>query len=393
MSNSFPKVSHDGKWIVWVKSKNGQLMRPDSRLWIVPFEGGEAREMRCNTNKMNSWHSFSPNSRWMVFSSKVNRPYTQMFLTHIDADGKDTPPILIPNSTADNRAVNLPEFLNGSQDVLRTIHVPAVDHHAPYQLGLNLAEDGKYLKATEQFKLALKEDPTFTRAYVGLGQAYVRLGRLEEALQTCEKGLQANPWSPELLNLIATVLYDSNRREEAIRYFEKGLELDQTGSVLANLLRAVLQMDDLERKLHYLTYAIDTEPRILNHRRVIARVLVEHRRSAEAIPHLNTLLHVDDKDWESKISLAWALATTRDSKIRDGARAVGIAREAVAETRNQEPAALAALAAAMAEAGQVSEALELAQKAQRMPSRTQSRLVMDLPLQIQAYRAGKPYRE
>jgi len=196
-----------------------------------------------------------------------------------------------------------------------------------------------------------------------------------------------------VLNLIATVLYDSNRREEAIRYFEKGLELDQTGSVLANLLRAVLQMDDLERKLHYLTYAIDTEPKILNHRRVIARVLVEHRRSAEAIPHLNTLLHVDDKDWESKISLAWALATTRDSKIRDGARAVGIAREAVAETRNQEPAALAALAAAMAEAGQVSEALELAQKAQRMPSRTQSRLVMDLPLQIQAYRAGKPYRE
>ena len=40
MSNNFPKVSPDGRWIVFVKCKNGQLMRPDSQLYIVPFEGG-----------------------------------------------------------------------------------------------------------------------------------------------------------------------------------------------------------------------------------------------------------------------------------------------------------------------------------------------------------------
>ena len=54
MSNTFPKVSPDGKWIVYTKCKNGQLMRPDGRLWIVPFEGGEAREMACNTSRMVS---------------------------------------------------------------------------------------------------------------------------------------------------------------------------------------------------------------------------------------------------------------------------------------------------------------------------------------------------
>ena len=40
--------------------------------------------MNCNTPLMNSWHSFSPNGRWLVFSSKSRSPYTQMFLTHID---------------------------------------------------------------------------------------------------------------------------------------------------------------------------------------------------------------------------------------------------------------------------------------------------------------------
>jgi len=66
--------------------------------------------MSCNTSLMNSWHSFSPNGRWLVFSSKSRSPYTQMFLTHIDADGRDTPPILIENSTASNRAVNIPSL-------------------------------------------------------------------------------------------------------------------------------------------------------------------------------------------------------------------------------------------------------------------------------------------
>ena len=40
MSNSFPKISPDGRWIVFVQARNGQLMRPDSKLYIVPAEGG-----------------------------------------------------------------------------------------------------------------------------------------------------------------------------------------------------------------------------------------------------------------------------------------------------------------------------------------------------------------
>ena len=68
--------------------------------------------MRCNTPLMNSWHSFSPNGRWLVFSSKSRSPYTQMFLTHLDEEGNDSPAILIENATAANRAVNIPEFVN-----------------------------------------------------------------------------------------------------------------------------------------------------------------------------------------------------------------------------------------------------------------------------------------
>jgi WD40-like Beta Propeller Repeat len=127
MSNNFPKVSPDGKWIVFVQCKNGQLMRPDSQLYIVPFEGGVARRMRANTSLMNSWHSFSPNGRWLVFSSKARSPYTQMYLTHIDANGNDSPAILIDNTTAANRAVNIPEFANIAGDGIEDIQVHVAD--------------------------------------------------------------------------------------------------------------------------------------------------------------------------------------------------------------------------------------------------------------------------
>jgi len=127
MSNNFPKVSPDGRWIVFVQCHNGQLMRPDSQLFIVPFAGGQARRMRANTRLMNSWHSFSPNGHWMVFSSKARSPYTQMYLTHIDTDGNDSPAILIDNATAANRAVNIPEFVNIDPDGIQDIQVHVAD--------------------------------------------------------------------------------------------------------------------------------------------------------------------------------------------------------------------------------------------------------------------------
>jgi hypothetical protein len=131
MSNTFPKISPDGKWIVFVACHNGQLMRPDSQLYIVPFAGGPARRMRANLLLMNSWHSFSPNGRWMVFSSKGRSFFTQMFLTHIDANGNDSPAILIDNATAANRAVNLPEFVNIAPDAIEDIAVHVVPPAKP----------------------------------------------------------------------------------------------------------------------------------------------------------------------------------------------------------------------------------------------------------------------
>ena len=63
----------------------------------------------------------------LVFSSKARSPYTLMYLTHIDAEGNDSPAILIDNATAANRAVNLPEFVNTTPNGIEDIQVHVVD--------------------------------------------------------------------------------------------------------------------------------------------------------------------------------------------------------------------------------------------------------------------------
>ena len=131
---------------------------------------------------MNSWHSFSPNSRWLVFSSKVNTPYTQMFLTHIDEYGNDSPPILIPNATAANRAVNLPEFVNIAYEDLLSIRVPAVEYPQIRQTGRRAVRERKLDEALAQFKRRSSCSPTLSRAVSAQAVVLIKQGELDAAL-------------------------------------------------------------------------------------------------------------------------------------------------------------------------------------------------------------------
>ncbi len=196
MSNTFPKLSPDGRWLVYVQSRNGQLMRPDSQLFIVPAAGGQPRRMNCNTPRMNSWHSFSPNGRWLVFSSKARSPYTQMYLTHIDEEGNDTPPILIENSTAANRAVNLPEFVNIPPDGLRSLGGPALDYYRLYDRALYLEKEKRYAESAARWQSLLAIAPEDQDVRRHLGMTLLLAGRRAEAAPYLETRAPDNTEAP-----------------------------------------------------------------------------------------------------------------------------------------------------------------------------------------------------
>ena len=166
---------------------------------------------------MNSWHSFSPNGRWLVFSSKSRSPYTQMYLTHINAEGNDSPAILIDNATAANRAVNIPEFVNVAPDGLRKIGGPVFDFYRLYNSAAYLQRTKRYQESAAKWKKVVELNPDDEIAHRNLGTVLMMTGQRNESgahfRKASELKLRAavatDPTSAKGLNDLAWVLATS----------------------------------------------------------------------------------------------------------------------------------------------------------------------------------------
>jgi tetratricopeptide (TPR) repeat protein len=225
MSNDFPKVSPDGRWIVFVQNKNGLLMRPDSRLFMVPFAGGKARLMNCNLSLMNSWHTFSPNGRWLAFSSKARGPYTRLMLTHIDANGNDTPAIIVDNTTAANRAVNIPEFVNVPEGGLEKIDPQATEFYRLFDVAFKAMENNQIPEAIAAFRKAIERDPEDPLVHYVLATALSGNDREQEALQEYRKACALDPANATFLGHLAISLSLTGDSEGAVEQLQKAIAL------------------------------------------------------------------------------------------------------------------------------------------------------------------------
>lgn len=295
MSNSFPKISPDGRWIVFVQARNGLLMRPDGKLYIVQAVGGTARQMKCNTQLMNSWHSFSPNGRWMVFSSKSRSPYTQMYLTHIDSSGEDSPPILIENATAANRAVNIPEFVNISQDGMMTIETPAADYARFCDLAVEAMKNRLFERAVEEWKNALGIDSSDPWVHNNFGVALMETDKVDTAIVHYQKAVQLNPQYFEAYNNLGEALSHKGNFKEAVRQFEKAIRLNPKFTVArANLGAAMVQTGLSDEAIFHLKKAIEEDPDQPDARRNLGHLYAEKGRFQEASIQLGEAVRLTD---------------------------------------------------------------------------------------------------
>jgi Flp pilus assembly protein TadD len=286
MSNSFPKISPDGRWIVFVQAKNGQLMRPDGKLYIVPAQGGQARCLRANTPLMNSWHSFSPNGRWLVFSSKSRSPYTQMFLTHIDKDGNDAPAIVVENSTAANRAVNIPEFVNIPPGGLLHIDAPVTAYYRLIDLGTDAMNAGRQAEALPLLKQALAQDPDDAEVHNSYGAALAATQHVPEAIEQFRTASRLSPDYPDAHSNLGSALVESGRLAEAIAEFRKALALSPDYAEAQVGLGGVLtRLGKVSEAVPLLLKAIERVPKNLQARTNLCVALFMAGRAPEAIPH------------------------------------------------------------------------------------------------------------
>ena len=363
MSNNFPKVSPDGKWIVFVQCKNGLLMRPDSKLYIVPFEGGVARPLQSNLPVMNSWHTFSPNGHWLAFSSKSPSLYTHLYLTHIDEQGNASPAVVVEDATASNRAVNIPEFLNigpEGPDTLAHIDTPAIDFYREFDAAQDLQDNHKYAEAVPAWKIAAVKDPTDPRTYNNLGVALAATGHVDEAIEQYKKALSMSNDSSQTHNNLGSVLAEAGKMDEARTEIDKAIELNpDNGSAHINLGHIIEVIGGhREQAIEELTKGIELAPKSSDGHNIYGVILARMGKLDEAIVELQKAVDLAPQSAECHFNLGRALAASNRFP-----EALPQFTEAARLTNGQEPAILQMLAAMYSETGQYSKAASIAQQA------------------------------
>lgn len=119
----FPRPSYDGKYLMYTLCDYGTfpIWHHEADLWLLNLETGESRPIdEVNSADTDSFHNWSSNSRWFVFSSRRGDGlFTRLYIAHIDADGVAGKPFLLPQRNPKNyyedlfRSYNVPEFVTG----------------------------------------------------------------------------------------------------------------------------------------------------------------------------------------------------------------------------------------------------------------------------------------
>ena len=99
---------------------NFSIWHKEADLWLLNLQEGSMRAIdEVNSDNTESYHSWSSNSRWFVFSSRRDDGlYTRLYLAHIGADGHVSKPFMLPQKNPQEYydrliySYNVPEFTN-----------------------------------------------------------------------------------------------------------------------------------------------------------------------------------------------------------------------------------------------------------------------------------------
>ncbi len=121
-SATLPRISPDGRFLMFTLGNYGvfHIWHHEADLYVMDLADGSVRAMdEVNSPDTESYHSWSSNGRWVLFSSRRNDgDFTRLFMAHIDAQGKGSKPFELPQATPDfhrqfTKSYNIPEFMRG----------------------------------------------------------------------------------------------------------------------------------------------------------------------------------------------------------------------------------------------------------------------------------------
>lgn len=285
-------------------------------------------------------------------------------------------------------------------------------------LGRSLKRHGRLDEALACYREALALRPDLEEAHQSLAELYAETGRAEDAIRACQAALRANDHSavahaiwgavlqqrgdlpgaqaqfaealrldrdlPEAHSGLGYAAFVRGDLDAARRHFENAVRLKPAGAAARNNLGLVLaRQGHLQEAAAQYAEALRLSPGDLSCRSNLGVALARAGRYAEAMKYLRQVNEA-----------AWALATDPEARRRNGALALGVARQIVEATHEREGDFLDTLGAAHAETGDFAQAQESAQKALAIfAAAGRVDRVQQIQARLREYQAGQPIRE
>ena len=120
-SVTLPRVSPDNRFVMFTLSYYGtfSIWHPEADLYLLDLKTMKAKRLNVNSDDVDSFHSWSSDGRWFVFSSKrLDTQTARPFFAHIDTSGNTTKPFVLPQKDPDFynsflKTYNRPELVKG----------------------------------------------------------------------------------------------------------------------------------------------------------------------------------------------------------------------------------------------------------------------------------------
>jgi dipeptidyl aminopeptidase/acylaminoacyl peptidase len=140
LSISWPRISPDGRYLLFCMANHGYftIHYPSSDLYIMDLETGKYNRLDINSDHVESYHSWSGNGRWFVFTSKkLNGLCSRPYFCYFDNKGRAHKPFILPQKDPDFydtflKNYNVPELVSGpvkinKWNLRKTVNSNAID--------------------------------------------------------------------------------------------------------------------------------------------------------------------------------------------------------------------------------------------------------------------------
>jgi protein O-mannosyl-transferase len=260
-------------------------------------------------------------------------------------------------------------------------------------LGIVLSQKGEIDEAIAHYRKTLEMSPDFADADYNLGNALLQKGEIDAAILHCQRAVTIQPNDPEAQVALGNALFQKGLIDESIVHYQKALAI-RPYYVTAhyNLSSAFLKKGEIDKAILHCQAVLSIQPEHADAHTILASAFLQKGEIGNAIEQYKKTLEIAPRSVPALNNLAWILATYSDPAFRDGTKALELAQEANEFSSRNNPVILRTLAAAHANVGQFSTAVEVGQLALSLTDR-QSPLASALQRELAGYQASEPYRE